>query len=366
MKLMRRLGIANLLCLLMISPGFAFEATVNVPPICTQGCKTIDVRQFGVIPNTDQDDAPALNRLLSEVKGNAILHFPAGVYTFGRTVQADKLSNIRFEGEPGTVLKKAENFQGEYLLLTRLSNGVEFKGLEFHGLTRDRHNYHWGESGIYIGTSNGSLIQQNRFLDFGDAAIRITSSSIGRQGVTSSNSIVRNNYFDNVTQITTTSNKNGYGGSMGAWVDHNEFHNLKGSVKFATRMPGAEQIIITNNSIEGVPTIPTSVGIEVVAYSNVFIENNQIKDTGGFAMNIYSNPMMGVRGFDWGNYLIRGNQIENCLRGIRISAQPFGDNYKPKVSDINIVKNTIHVKTDAPIQLQKADIHGLNLQDNIP
>jgi len=366
MKLVRRVVISSLLGLLMIAPGFAFEATVNIPPICTQGCKTIDVRQFGVIPNSGQDDTPALNALLRQMKGNAILHFPAGVYTFGGTVQADQLTNIRFEGEPGTVLKKAENFNGEYLLVTRASHGVAFKGIEFHGLTRDRNNYRWGESGIYMGTSNGILVEQNRFFDFGDAAIRITSSSLGRQGVTSSNSIVRNNYFENITQITTTSNKNGYGGSMGAWIDHNEFRHLKGSVKFATRTPGAEQIIITSNQIEGVPTIPTSVGIEVVGYSNVFIENNQITDTGGFAMNIYSNPMMGVKGFDWGNYLIRGNKIDNCLRGIRVSAQPFGDNYKPRVSDINIIKNSIHVKMPNPIQLQKADIQGLHLQDNTP
>lgn len=363
MRLAQRLTMAIIGGSILVCPGFAFEASVNVPPICTQGCERLDVAQHGVVPNSQQDNSDALMRLLQQNPKNAVIYFPAGTYYFSKSIVADHLSNVRFEGAPGAVLRKSENFNGEYLFITRFTQELAFTGLEFHGLTTDRNSYHWGESGLYIGTSNGALVEGCRFFDIGDAAIRITSSTAGPQGVSSSNTIVRNNYFDNVTQVTTTSNKNGFGGSVGCWIDHNEFHNLKGSVKLATRMPGAEQVIITGNQITGAPTIATSVGIEVVGYSNVFIENNTIADTGGFAMNIYSNPGKGVKGFDWGNYLVQNNKIENCLRGIRVSAQAFSDNYKPKVHDINILNNTIHVKKDNAIQVQQ-DIQGVKVEGN--
>lgn len=356
-----------LLCLFggLIPSANAFEATVNIAPICEKDCQQIDVSQYGVLPNTGQNETVALNKLLSQYNHNVIFHFPAGIYNFDSTILKDGLSNVRFEGDPGAIWKKANAFQGEYLLISRFSNGLAFSGFEFRGLTHDKTNYNWGESGLYLGSSNGTLVEHNRFYDFGDAALRVTSSRQGRKGVSSSNAITRNNYFENVTQVTTTSNQNGYGGAMGYLFDSNELHNLKGSVKFATRTPGAGQIIVTNNKIFGVPTIPTSVGIEVVGYSNVFLENNLISDCGGFAINIYTNPGKAISGFDWGNYLIRGNTIENCLRGIRVSAQAFSNGYKPKVKDINILTNTIHVKRDKPIQIPTNTIQGLKIQDNI-
>jgi hypothetical protein len=343
----------------------AFTARVEVKPICEQTCQTIDVSLYGIKPNSTVDTAPLMDNLLKRFNRNVILFFPAGTYQFSKGVQQDGLYNVRFEGAPGTVWQKSSAFQGEYLFVTRLSQGIAFQNIIFKGKTKDRKAYRWGESGLYIGSSNGILIERNRFYDFGDAAIRVTSSMKAPKGVTSSNSVVRNNYFENVTQVTTTSNQNGYGGSVGYLLENNEFQHLKGSVKFATRMPGAAQIIILNNRISGVPQIPTSVGIEVVSYSNVFIENNLISNCGGFAMNIYSNPGRSIGGFDWGNYLIQGNQILRCSKGIRVSLQPFGDGYKPKVSDINILDNTIRIRTGKPIQIVNGNVQKLKIQGNL-
>jgi hypothetical protein len=349
---------------IFVQPVLAFTARVDVKPICDQNCQIIDVSLYGVKPNQSADSSVPLSNLLKRFKRNVIFYFPSGTYRFAQSVREDGLDNVRFEGAAGTVWQKANPFRGEYLFMTRLSNGVAFNNLVFKGNTTNRHAYRWGESGIYLGSSNGIVIERNRFYDFGDAAIRVTSSNKMARGVSSSNSVVKDNYFENVTQITTTSNQNGYGGSIGYLLENNEFRNLKGSVKFATRMPGAAQIIVLNNRISGVPALSTSVGIEVVGYSNVFIEDNEISDCGGFAMNIYSNPGRNIRGFDWGNYLIRGNRVESCAKGIRVSVQPFADGYRPRVKDIRIVENSLHIKTGKPIQVVNGQAELVTVQRN--
>lgn len=340
---------------------------VNVPPICENGeCRTVDVRQFGLMPDDGMDDSAALQSALAQVGGNTILHFSKGIYDFKRPVRQDQLTNVRLEGEFGTEFQKSQDFQGEYLLITRSSHQLAFRNLVFRGGTKDRKRYQWGESGLYVGSSDGLLIENCRFYDFGDAAIRVTSTKAGWQGVASKNTIVRNNYFDNVTQITTTSNLNGVGGTRGYLLENNEFYNLKGSVKFASRTAGAGDIIVRENRIYGVPDIATSIGIEIVSNVNVIVQHNQISNSGSFAMNIYSNPTRDSEGADWGNLLIQENSIHGCQRGIRISAQPYSNGYVPHVGDISILDNRFNILGGKAIQISNGKTERVIMRGNLP
>jgi hypothetical protein len=344
--------------------GEAFTATVNIPRICGQRCTQINVAQTGIRPNDGVDDAPQLNQLLKSARQNTILYFPAGRYELGSSLRGDQLNNVALIGETGAELVKTPAFKDEYLFYSRFSRNVGIRNLIFRGNTSDRSRYSWGESGIYFGSSDGVVIENSNFYDFGDAAIRVTTSQSGAQGVHSYNATVRNNYFENITQVTTTSNQNRYGGTNGFFLYNNVFRHLKGTVKFATRTPGAGQIIVRNNSISGVPAIPTSNGIEVVSYSNVFLENNLIADCGGFGMNIYTNTGPGIEGFDWGNYLIRNNTITRCAKGIRVSVSPYRNGYVPQVSTITIENNRLQVAAPQAIQLLNGQIRNAVVQGN--
>ncbi|HEY9686991.1 MAG TPA: right-handed parallel beta-helix repeat-containing protein [Coleofasciculaceae cyanobacterium] len=350
--------------MLAMPRGEAFTATVNIPQICAQNCAQINVTQAGILPNDGVDDAPHLNQLLKTASRNTILYFPAGRYELGSGLHGDQLNNVSIVGETGAELVKTPAFKDEYLFYSRFSRNVGIRNLIFRGNTSDRTQYRWGESGLYFGSSDGVVVENSNFYDFGDAAIRVTTSRAGAQGTHSHNATVRNNYFENVTQITTTSNQNRYGGTNGFFLYNNVFRHLKGTVKFATRTPGAGQIIVRNNSISGVPSIPTSNGIEVVSYSNVFLENNLIADCGGFGMNIYTNTGPGIDGFDWGNYLIRNNTITRCAKGIRVSVSPYRNGYVPQVSTITIENNRLQVAAPQAIQLLNGHIRNAVVQGN--
>jgi parallel beta-helix repeat protein len=352
------------LAMLVLPEAISVTASIKMPVICERGCQTLTVTQFGVIPDDGRDDAEALNRLLDKANRNTIFYFPKGTYDLKSAIRQDGLNNVVFQGEPGALLRKMPGFQDEYLVYTRFSHAVAFRGLQFQGLTTDRNAYRWGESGLYLASGDGMLVEGNRFSDFGDAAIRVTTSKVGASGVTSYNTIVRRNVFDNVTQVSTTSNANEYGGSAGYLLEENTFSHLKGSVKFATRAPGAGQIVVQNNRISGVKTIPTSTGIEVASYSNVFLEDNQISDCGNFGINIYSNTAKDIRGFDWGHYLVQNNTIQNCPHGIRVSAQAYQDRYLPVVSDIMILNNRIRVADDKAIRLGGEPMQGVQMRGN--
>ena len=350
--------------ILMVPVSESFTATVKIPQTCPSGCGRVDVTQFGVLPNDGKDDSAALNQLFRRVNKNAVVVFPAGTYEFASTVSPDKLQNVVLQGERGTVWKKRRPFKGEYLFSSRFSKNVTIRGFAFQGLTTNRNAYAWGEQGLFIGTSDEVLIEGNAFRDFGDAAIRMTTSQAGQGGTGNSNMVVQNNTFDNVTQITTTSNKNEYGGTAGYLLQGNTFRNLKGSVKFATRAPGSGQVIMVGNRISGTPSLSTSTGIEVVSYSNVFIENNTISDCGNFGINIYTNSAAGLKGFDWGNYRLLGNTITRCPRGIRISAAPYASGYKPKVRDVYVLNNSLSVGDSQTIRLVGGPMEGVVMQGN--
>lgn len=302
------------------------------------------------------------------------LKFEGGNYYLSKGLVAEKLENVSLisdRSKPAILIKKPD-FASEYLFYTRFSKNVSLRGFDFHGLTKgynpasyvaDPSASVWRDQGLYFGSSNGITVNMSRFFNFGNAAIRVTTTERDPvHGVNSFNTLITQNYFNNVFQISTTSNDIIHGGSSNFLFQGNTFDNLRGSIKFATRTPGAHSVYIRHNSIRNSSTD----GIEIVGYTKLEVSNNQFQNIARNAVNCYSNERA-AKGFAWGDELtFKNNVINNTGGGIRISADTFPDGYQPAPKNVSITSNTISNLTgNAPaITLLKGPFNGLKVTDN--
>ncbi len=272
---------------------------------------------YGAAVNDGNDDRAAINAALAALQPGDTLQFAAGTYELSGTISRDSLNNVLIKGGAGgdTVIKKRlGGWSGEYLFFTRYSTNVTVQGIQFRGLTTNTTSPAWGEQGLYFGSTTGANVDGCAFYDFGDAAVRITTASDSIDTIASFNGAVRNSYFNNVTQITTTQTSGSKGGTQGITYEYNTFDNLKGSIKAATRYE-TSGAIIRHNHIRSGPV--NAVGIAVESYSDVLIEHNIIENLEGFAMNIYTNTAAPTT-WQWGDITITDNVMVNTKYGIRV------------------------------------------------
>lgn len=303
--------------------------------------------------NASADVNQALTYLINRTDKTTqwMVKFDPGSYYLTQTFYGDRLQNVALVSDPTKPAKiiKPDNFACEYLLVSRFSKNLTIQGFEFYGNTRvfNPANYEttdytstpvWKDQGIYLGSTNGVTLTQNRFYDFGNGALRISTAETDPvPGVDSFNSQVTQNYFNNVFQVTTTSNDTIHGGSAGYLFQGNIFENLRGSLKFASRTPGATNVYIRYNEIRSSSTD----GLEVVGYNNLEVSDNQFRNIARNTINCYSNGRSG-QGFAWGDKLVfKNNTIDSALVGIRFSADPFGDGFQPAPQNVEVSGNAI-------------------------
>lgn len=231
---------------------------------------------------------------------------------------------------------------GEYLMTFLMGRNITVSGFEFYGQFSFAKNADpkWGDQGLLFGSCDTVTLDRNRFFNFGNSALRVTT--IERDpvpGIHSFNTRVTNNTFTNIYQISTTSNDNIHGATSHYWLIGNTFSHLRGSVKFASRTAGAEDLHILDNVIDG----GDHYGIEINNYNDVEIRRNRIENIAGVAINIYTaSPKGGIKGFAWGNnYTITENVIRNAGRGIRYAHQPFRDGYQNTPRNLVINNNAL-------------------------
>lgn len=320
----------------------------NVPVKIDQTAKTVTVAPIGDVTTALNN---ALNFLINRTDKTTLwkVNFAAGTYTITKPLFADKLMNVSFNASPSTpaLLKKSPSFAGEYLFYSRFSKNITIDGLQFYGITKtynpndynSNSNPVWSDQGVYFGSANGITVTNSKFYDFGNAALRITTSETDPVlGVNSFNTTVTNNYFENNFQISTTSNSEKHGASANYLFQNNQMVNMHGSLKFASRTAGATNLKILNNKILG----SDHAGIEICSYSNVEISGNEISNVKNIPINIYTNDSA-VKGFPWGdNLTIRNNKIHHSYNGIRLSFNAYKDKYKYIPSQINITDNEIN------------------------
>lgn len=301
------------------------------------------------------------------------IYFAGGKYLLSHPLVADGLQHVSMASQPGNpaMLIKPTTSNYEYMLYCRYCSNFSFQGFSVYGKTASydpaietntRHP-NWGDQGLFFASANKIEVSNNRFFDFGNAALRVTTYSHDPvKNVNSFNSVVTNNYFQNIFQVTTTSDSYDHGGSANFFFVNNVASNLHGSIKFASRTPGATNVQIKNNTIDS----STMGGFEISSYDNVDMSYNRLTNIARYAINCYTNDRTN-KGFNWGDDLrIRNNIIDGAGRGIRINPGLYSDGFRPVPRKVAITDNTIsNLRGDAPaVAVFGGVIQGLDISNN--
>lgn len=329
----------------------------------------LDVTEIGAIPDDGKPDNNSINHALNMLKlslppgeklRNLTVFFPSGVYHLDKSIQLVNFDTVTFIGRkindaPSVLLKTplfgngtnrlVYDYREASILDFRYGQNLKVEFLSLKGQTASLHESHvWWENGIYIGSSHNTHISENKFYDFGDSALTIsTDPADTTDQIDSTNHLVSNNYFYNITQTSTTSTK---GGSSNYSFVGNTVEHIKGSIKFATRKAGASHLKITNNTIisAGVGSgISTNNGFEIEGYSKIYVSNNTLTSGDGVGIVIRSAQNKNTEsGHDWGDVFISGNHISKYRQGIYVSNLPHAsDDLLGSLKNIFINDNQI-------------------------
>jgi hypothetical protein len=291
------------------------------------------------------------------LKSNTKLTIPAGIYNIPKTLLIpDGLQDVTIEANGQVALCKAVGFTGEYLLYGRHLKNTVLRGFDFLGLSTAQH---FGEQGVYFGSCNGTEVDDCQFGNFGDAALRITTSMTDAPGTWSTDAWVHGCKFDKIQQVTVTSNSDQHGGTIGYVFEDNILTNLFGSLKFGTRIPcgGAT---IRNNVIAG----SLDKGIEIAAYSNVKAYGNIITGTKNAAVFVDVDSRA-PKGFAWGDLSFTNNIIGDCGQGVRVGNSVFKDGTHIPMAGLEVQRNTMYHLAGRPLLLCNGDFTMPKLDGNV-
>lgn len=315
---------------------------------CRLSCaQAAEVQKFSTVPKSETDSAPLIQKAILSMSEGQTLQIEKGTYYLDSPVWVERVKHLRLVGGPGVVFKKRKGFQ--YMFAFIGSEDVTISGLSFEGMTPDRNKLVWGDDGVYFGSCRGSTVESCTFHDFGDSAVRITSS-LEEGRVDSWNGTVRDSYFENIGQITSTQGMEGnYGGTEGMTIKGNTLKNLKASIKLAARAPTAGGII-SNNRILG----SLRDGVEIESVSDVVIEGNSFEDIARTAviLNINDNTPRDAPGFPWNNVIVRKNSVARTGSGIEVYLKPYLDASEFDMNGLEIVDNhfdTITGDANSPV-----------------
>ena len=337
-----RLSLACLFSMVALQAGQAFAYQLDVPN------RTISVVPMATTAETTADLRDAFTYLVNRADKNNkwTLQLATGDYYINKQLYVNNLQNVDLFSnlnKPARLIKdKTFNSAtgGEYLLNFQFGKNLSVTGMQFYGHTDFAKNSDpvWPDQGVSFGSCNTVMVKNNGFFNFGNSALRVTTTERDPvRGVNSFNTTVANNLFNNIYQISTTPNDEIHGGTSNFLLQSNVFYNLRGSVKFASRTDGAKDVKILANRIIG----GDHYAFEINNYNNVEIRGNTIQNMKEFALNIYNNPRATTT-FTWGNnFTIADNLISNVGRGIRFSTEPYanGTTYTP--SNVVFINNTL-------------------------
>ncbi|ENM5739476.1 right-handed parallel beta-helix repeat-containing protein [Vibrio mimicus] len=322
----------------------------------------LDVTEFGAIVNDGIDDSIAFQNALNKLEHGNILVIPSGEYQICKTLYLREKNDIEVIGLPNSKLKKCSGFNGEYLFSALYTQNFKLQGLIFEGLNDGNQNPIWGEQGVYLGSTKGSLVTQNQFYRFGDAALRITTASQDNSVSPGSQSItVSDNRFEKCAQVTTTQATVGteMAGTQNIIVDNNQFIGCKLKLSARADTRGAE---VKNNIFAHI----NGTSNEVSYYSDVSYINNHFYDIHGFAINIYPNSRT-TKTVQWENISIIGNTFDTIQQGIRLQSFSMHNDTNQPIKNIKVKENSFtNIYFGSNIEDQyKAIIRTYTLDKNV-
>ncbi|RBM51243.1 hypothetical protein DLR64_11025 [Vibrio tarriae] len=339
---------------------YIFISLVLISPAIFAESISHNVIEYGAIVNDGQDDSLAFQNALNQINNGDVLIVPTGEYHICKTLYLKEKNNIEIIGSINSKLKKCSSFNGEYLLHITYTQNLKLQGLRFEGLNDGDLKPIWGEQGVYLGSTKGTLVVQNQFTRFGDAALRMTTASQDYSIPPGSMAIkVSHNRFEQCAQVTTTQATAGteMPGTQDIIIDNNQFNacKLKLSARADTR--GAKVI---NNHFENI----NGTSNEVSYYSDVYYSGNTFSNINGFAINIYPNSRT-EQNVQWGNISIIGNIFNLTKQGIRLQSFNENNSINQPIKNIQISDNNFkNVYFGPDIENQYQAIIRTNSQDN--
>ncbi len=354
--------------LLQQSTAFAYELDATN--------RTISVAPGISATETTNDLRNALSYLVNrkDPANSWTLKLEQGKYYLDKQITIRNLQNVSIfsdMGKPAQLIKDSTwnaTTGGEYILNVTFSKNIALRGIQFYGQTDYSASPEpvWPDQGIYFGSCNGVTIQNNGFFNFGNTALRVaTNERDPIVGVNSFNTTVSNNLFNNIYQLSTTTTDQLHGGTNNYLLQSNVFYNLRGSIKFASRTPGGQNIKILNNKING----GDHYGIEVCNYNDMEIRGNTLQNLKEYAINIYNNTQAPTS-FNWGeNITVAENTITSVGRGLRFSTEPYADGVKLFPKNVkfegNIFNGVSELNTGVPVIAQiNGGVAGLTITGN--
>jgi hypothetical protein len=241
-----------------------------------------------------------------------------------------------------------------------------------------------GDDGLELSSVARCVISQCKFFNFGDAALRMqsnvayygaASTSNPTGGVNTLYILAFHNFFRNCYQTSTTTNNFMEGGAANVWFAYNTFEYLRGSVKFANRVPGSYNINIMHNTILS----SHNHGFECDSIRDLKILYNQITNVRnqGIFILVNNGPAgsfgLGIVGFPIDGLQIEGNIFDNCgqIGGtacIRMAPDSYADgtlfNYQGVSIARNVIKN-ISNTANVSFNFVNGSYQGLKITDNI-
>lgn len=357
--------------LLVQLPSFAYQVdktnhSVSVSPGTSPAATTSDLRS-------------AMSFLTNRADKDVLwtMNFAPGKYVLTGQITSSGLQNTILKSDPQAPaqLIKMDGWDSatssEYLMSFRLANKVQLLGFEFYGQTSFANNNNpvWPDQGVYVGSCNIVKVDGNKFFNFGNAALRVvTDARDPVAGVNSFKTQVSNNTFNNIYQTATTSTDKIHGGTAQSTWSNNKFYNLRGSIKFASRTPGAKTIEFVNNTVNG----GDHFGLEIDNYNDFTIKGNTFQNIKQYAMTIYTNGSADImaKGFSWGdNFTIANNTIQNVAYAIRYAHNAFWDGTQNVPQNLVIDGNTISTVTNTTsyvpvIQVAGGIVNGAKITNN--
>uniref|UniRef100_UPI004048942D right-handed parallel beta-helix repeat-containing protein n=1 Tax=Vibrio anguillarum TaxID=55601 RepID=UPI004048942D len=298
------------------------------------------------IPNDGIDDSKSIENMIMNSPPGSTISLKTGTYDICSKINIKNIKDITIIGNGLVEFKKCSSFNDEYILYIIDSEKITIENISFWGLTTqpyidsDNTNIVWGEQGVLFSGTQNSAILNSRFYNFGDAALRVTSSKThpSEEKINSRHFLAQGNIFHNVTQVTTTHVwSNDFGGTEDITFKHNLFSNMKGGLKLSSRKPVSQAVIESNifSEIHGS-------AIEMNYYSKLIVQNNVFNNIGKFILNAYPNSINNINeAINWNNLTFSKNQIINAKGGIRIVSDIPGELVDSKyVSGILIALNT--------------------------
>lgn len=243
---------------------------------------------------------------------------PGATQTLVMGVYADpQFFQLKFElmGSPNVVIKKKSVFSGNAIFQFASATEIHVHDIEMWGLQYGPvydPNILNGDDGVRFLSTAGARVERVRMKNFGDSALRFNTSSYWpgarsvsypTAGVYCHDIILRDSFFYNCFQVsTTTSNDNYQGGAYNIILANNFFENIGASIKFANRAPGAANLYILGNNFKHVGRDC----LELDSYDNITIDGNTFEDFFTSGITLIANNLQPI-GFAFNKLSIRGN-----------------------------------------------------------